>query len=171
MHLIIHPRLLSGSITVIPSKSQAHRLLICAAFADSETKLICPETNRDIEATAACLRALGADISREKYGYRINPVSKLPAKAVLPCSDSGSTLRFLLPVVGALGITADFLLEGRLAQRPLSPLWEEMHRMGCSLFFTASNILTCEGKLISGKYRIDGGVSSQFITGFFLHQH
>ena len=64
MDILIHPTKLSGSVEAIPSKSQAHRLLICAAFSDGETELVCPDTNRDIEATAACLRALGADIKR-----------------------------------------------------------------------------------------------------------
>ena len=62
MDIIIHPTPLSGRITVIPSKSQAHRLLICAAFSKGKTALLCPETNRDIEATADCLTALGADM-------------------------------------------------------------------------------------------------------------
>ena len=64
MDVTIQPGLLSGDIQAIPSKSQAHRLLICAAFADNDTTLICPDTNRDIEATVSCLNALGAKISR-----------------------------------------------------------------------------------------------------------
>jgi len=168
MNLIISPGKLSGTIQVIPSKSQAHRLLICAAFADKPTFLNCPETSRDIEATVNCLRALGASIHRDPNGYQIIPVKNIPAKATLPCSDSGSTLRFLLPVAGALGINTDFLLEGRLAKRPLSPLWEEMERMGCSLSFNDSNVLTCTGRLQPGKYTIDGSVSSQFITGLLF---
>ena len=60
MDITIHPGKLSGTVNVIPSKSQAHRYLICAAFADHPTQLVCPETNRDIEATVDCLNALGA---------------------------------------------------------------------------------------------------------------
>lgn len=168
MDLTIFPGKLSGTIQVIPSKSQAHRMLICAAFADGPTLLHCTDTNRDIEATAACLNALGARIHRTKSGYTIEPVETVPATAVLPCRDSGSTLRFLLPVAGALGVEGDFLLEGRLAQRPLSPLWEEMHRMGCLLSFTDANTLHCSGKLQAGEYRIDGSVSSQFISGLLF---
>ena len=70
MDIIIQPGKLSGTIEVIPSKSQAHRLLICAAFADRPTTLLCPETNRDIEATADCLNALGAQITRTDTGYQ-----------------------------------------------------------------------------------------------------
>lgn len=168
MDLKIYPGKLSGILSVIPSKSQAHRLLICAAFADGPTQLYCPEISRDMDATAACLNALGAGIQRTSYGYHIEPVRRIPTSATLSCKDSGSTLRFLLPVVGALGIDALFLLEGRLAQRPLSPLWEEMVRMGCSLSYTGERQLQCSGKLKPGTYRIDGGVSSQFITGLLL---
>lgn len=80
-----------------------------------------------------CLNALGADITRTESGYRVVPVKEIPKQAALLCHDSGSTLRFLLPVAGALGIDATFHLEGRLPSRPLSPLWEEMERMGCTL--------------------------------------
>lgn len=170
MDITLTPRRLQGQITVIPSKSQAHRLLICAAFADKETALICPETNRDIEATADCLTALGAGIQRTENGYRIVPVSQIPKTATLPCGESGSTLRFLLPVAGALGVDATFLLEGRLPQRPLSPLWEEMERMGCCLSRPTENTLRCARRLRQGAYTIDGGVSSQFISGlYFAH--
>lgn len=168
MDICIHPRRLRGEIAAIPSKSQAHRLLISAAFADRETTLICPETNRDIEATAACLRALGADIRRTDTGYTVLPIRELPRCAVLPCSESGSTLRFLLPVAGALGVDATFTMEGRLPARPLSPLWEEMVRMGCTLTRPTENTIRCRGRLQSGLYTIDGGVSSQFITGLLF---
>ena len=168
MDLIIHPGKLTGNISIIPSKSQAHRMLICAAFADKPTFLDCPDTNRDIEATVSCLNALGANIRRTENGYEITPVQQIPQTAVLTCRDSGSTLRFLLPVAGALGVEASFQLESRLAQRPLSPLKEEMERMGCEIQFTDSSTLQCRGRLLPGEYRIDGGVSSQFISGLLF---
>lgn len=168
MDLTIYPKKLSGIVNAIPSKSQAHRLLICAAFADGPTTLICPETNDDIQTTAICLNALGADIRRSDSGYKIIPVKSIPHEALLDCGESGSTLRFLLPVVGALGIDATFRMGGRLPRRPLSPLWEEMERMGCRLSRPAENTIRCQGKLIAGDYFIDGGISSQFITGLLF---
>ena len=168
MDITIHPRSLRGAIQIIPSKSIAHRYLICAAFADSETTLICPETNRDIEATVDCLNALGADIHRTDSGYMIGPISVIPETAILNCYESGSTLRFLLPIVGALGVDATFQMAGRLPQRPLSPLWEEMERMGCTLTHPTADTIRCQGKLRPGEYVIDGGVSSQFITGLLF---
>ena len=168
MDITISPRILNGTVNIIPSKSQAHRLLICAAFADKPTMLYCTETNRDIEATAACLKALGAKIFRNENGYLVYPVVNIPNCAILNCQESGSTLRFMLPVAGALGVDATFLMEGRLPQRPLSPLWEEMERMGCTLSRPSENTIHCTGKLRSGEYTVDGGVSSQFITGLLL---
>ena len=168
MDITITPTRLSGTVQIIPSKSQAHRLLICAAFAEHETVLRCPDTNRDIEATADCLRALGAEITRDAAGYTVFPIRSVPASAVLPCRDSGSTLRFLLPVAGALGVDTVFQMEGRLPQRPLSPLWEEMERMGCTLTRPTESTIRCRGKLKAGAYTVSGGVSSQFITGLLL---
>ena len=168
MDITIFPSPLSGPVTAIPSKSQAHRLLICAAFADARTVLNCPQTNRDIEATADCLRALGADILRSDSGYTVTPIAQVPESAVLPCGESGSTLRFMLPIVGALGVDAVFEMEARLPERPLSPLWEEMERMGCTLTRPTANTLRCQGKLRGGEYVISGGVSSQFITGLLF---
>ena len=170
MDLTISPRPLKGDITVIPSKSQAHRLLICAAFADAPTDLICPDTNRDIEATVDCLNALGASISRTDSGYCVVPMKAVPETATLNCCESGSTLRFMLPIVGSLGVDATFQMAGRLPQRPLSPLWEEMERMGCTLTRPTADTLRCAGKLRPGKYTIDGGVSSQYITGLLFAQ-
>lgn len=168
MDITILPEKLAGTVCAIPSKSQAHRLLICAAFADAPTVLICPDTNRDMDATADCLNALGANIQKTSEGYTVSPVQTIPDSAELHCHDSGSTLRFLLPVVGALGVKATFVLEGRLPQRPMSPLWEEMERTGCRLSRPTENTISCEGKLQPGDFTIAGNVSSQFITGLLL---
>ena len=170
MNITITPRTLRGEIQVIPSKSQAHRFLICAAFADRPTQIVCNESNQDIEATVACLRALGTQIIPTDSGYSVFPIKNIPDTAVLDCNESGSTLRFMLPIVGALGVDGTFLLKGRLANRPLSPLWEEMERMGCTLSRPTQNTIRCIGKLKKGAYIIDGSVSSQFITGLmFAH--
>ena len=168
MNITITPNKLCGSISAISSKSQAHRLLICSAFADKKTILNCANTNEDIEATADCLRSLGAEIIRQNQQYIVKPVTHTPETAQLYCRESGSTLRFMLPIVGALGIDAVFHLEGRLSKRPLSPLWEEMERMGCTLSRPTDNTIRCNGKLLPGTYSIDGSVSSQFITGLLF---
>ena len=145
MDLVITPSVLRGNIEAIPSKSQAHRLLICAAFSDTSTRIYCEETNQDIEATISCLNALGADIRRTSYGYHVDPVRVAPETAVIDCDQSGSTLRFLLPIVCALGIHATIHMSGRLPERPLSPMWEELVRMGCQLSRTSKNVIQTTG--------------------------
>lgn len=168
MDITIFPRQLSGTIRAISSKSQAHRLLICAAFSNAETTLICTDTNEDIEATADCLRSLGADICRKDGIYSVTPITDLPHSADLHCRESGSTLRFMLPIIGALGVAGTFHLKGRLSQRPLSPLWEEMERMGCQLSRPNESTVLCQGQLSPGTYNIAGNISSQFITGLLF---
>ena len=170
MDITLQPTKLRGQVAVIPSKSQAHRYLICAALADKPTAISCAETSRDMDATADCLRALGAKIEKTDWGYRVTPIREIPETAVLPCRDSGSTLRFLLPVAGALGVDATFQMEGRLPQRPLSPLWEELERMGCTLSRPTADTVRIRGRLRSGAYSIPGNVSSQYISGLlFAH--
>lgn len=168
MDLTIHPRPLCGTIKAISSKSQAHRILICAAFSAQPTTIECADTNEDIDATVECLNALGACITRNTTGFFVQPLQVIPQHAVLNCKESGSTLRFMLPICGALGVDTTFLLSGRLPYRPLSPLWEEMERMGCTLSKPAENTIHCSGKLSSGKFTIAGNISSQFITGLLF---
>ena len=168
MDITIYPRRLQGTISAIPSKSQAHRLLICAAFSDKPTRLICSQTNEDIEATARCLRALGANIIRTEIGYDVQPAATVPSSATLDCGESGSTLRFLLPIVCALGVRSVFQMHGRLPYRPLSPLWEELCRMGCRLSRPSDNTIATTGKLHAGDFQIRGDVSSQFISGLLF---
>ena len=168
MDLRIFPGKLTGQTAAIPSKSQAHRLLICAALADGPTQLHCAQSNRDLDATAACLNALGAAVRATENGFSVRPMEHIPAKATLPCGESGSTLRFLLPLAAALGVEATFRLEGRLPQRPLSPLWEELERKGCQLCRPTPDTILCRGQLQPGSFRLSGSISSQYFTGLML---
>lgn len=160
----------SGTITAIPSKSHAHRLLICAAFcsAGTETVIECGRSNDDIDATARCLNALGADIRYNNGYFYVKPIKSPVDNALLDVGESGSTLRFLVPVVSALGVTAHFQMKGRLPNRPLSPLREEMIAHGVTFSEIGSNPLTMCGKLRGGDFSFDGGISSQFTTGLLL---
>ncbi len=169
MKLSISPSTPKGQINAIASKSAAHRALICAAFSDRPTKIVCEATNNDIEATAACLSALGARVERRAPYYTVTPVrpENITRGAVLPAGESGSTLRFLLPVAAALGAECTFTMEGRLPQRPLSPLSEELEAHGIKLIKNG-NELTVHGKLCGNSFCIDGGVSSQFVSGLLF---
>ena len=168
MDILITPNKLHGSIFAVPSKSEAHRVLICSAFSDRPTTIVCPDTSQDIEATADCLRQLGAVINRTEEGYHVNPIFNPPCSAQLYCYESGTTLRFLLPIVGALGIDTTFHLEGRLPYRPLSPLWDVMQAHGCHLSKPSENTIRCQGKLLCGAFTIVGNISSQFISGLLI---
>lgn len=163
----IEPATLSGRIDAIPSKSAAHRLLICAAFADRETFLEIGSTSEDIEATIRCLRAFGTEIYRESGGLRILP-GKTVSQCATDCGESGSTLRFLLPVAAALGIDASFQMHGRLPNRPIFPLDRELQSGGCRLSRPQNDILRIEGRLKSGLYTLPGNVSSQYISGMLF---
>ena len=133
MNVTIQPGPRQGRVRIPASKSQAHRLLLCAALGEGETELLCGGLSADIRATMDCLRALGAGIWQEGERLRVKPIRTAPRSCALPCGESGSTLRFLLPQAGALGTEAVFHRKGRLPQRPLRPLDEELRSHGMKL--------------------------------------
>lgn len=167
MNAVITPSLTQGKIRAIASKSAAHRLLICAALAEGDSAVRCENINDDISATVACLCALGAEIKREGDCFKVRPIRRINKNALLDCGESGSTLRFLIPVCAALSADASFLMRGRLSERPLSPLQEELESRGIG-FERNGNILTVTGCLREIDISIDGGVSSQFISGLLM---
>lgn len=167
MKAVITPSPLIGNIDAPASKSVAHRALICAAFADKPTKVKCSTTSVDIEATAQCLRELGAKISKTEYGFLVEPITRTAESVTLNCHESGSTLRFMLPVAATSGKVISLYGEGKLPQRPITQLCSALTEHGVSL--SADSLpLTLEGKLTAGTYEISGEVSSQFISGLLL---
>jgi 3-phosphoshikimate 1-carboxyvinyltransferase len=170
MDVKIFPARLNGAVNAIPSKSQAHRALICAALADKPTRVECNGESEDILATAACLSALGAGIERESGAYVVRPLKQETNSGIvtLPCGESGSTFRFMLPIVGALGRKVCFIPKGRLPERPLSPLYEELVSHGAELSPQGSVPFHAAGWLKPGRYSLDAGVSSQFISGLLF---
>lgn len=168
MNIKLTPSPTGGEIRAVASKSVAHRMLICAAFANTETRIFCGELNADIEATVACLEALGAQIKRVGQYLEVRRAPKLLKNAVLPCGESGSTLRFLIPVCAFLGADASFLMSGRLPERPLSPLREELEKCGVEFSEAGSNPMPVRGQVRNNEFNIRGDVSSQFISGLML---
>lgn len=158
----------TGRVHIPASKSQAHRLLICAALGEGECTLRCEGASNDITATVRCLNALGADIRIKGEEITVRPIERAKeGTCILPCGESGSTLRFLLPLVGALGADAVFEMEGRLPQRPLAPLDAVLEAHGMRLERDGARLI-CSGKLHAGTYSVSGGVSSQYISGLLM---
>lgn len=157
-----------GQVRIISSKSDGHRSLIAAALAAEESVLFVDGWSEDLEATVRCLRALGADIYQEPSGIEVIPVPKNPqGEAVLDCGESGSTLRFLLPVAAALGRETVFEGHGRLPERPIGILLDELVQHGCTVSSDRLPV-KLEGQLQSGTYTLPGNISSQFITGLLF---
>ncbi len=161
---------LKGTVSIPSSKSVAHRILICAALSDMPSKIRCTGYGKDVLATADCLNQLGAEIEIIDDIIKVSPVKKINknTRCILNCGESGSTLRFLLPIAAALDTSAEFHGEGRLPQRPLSPLYEQMAAHGVSMNPNGSLPLTCDGKLKGGRYTLGGNVSSQFVSGLLM---
>lgn len=157
-----------GTVHVPSSKSQLHRLLIAAALGAQPVTITHNGLSDDIRATAACLCALGAELTLDAQSISVRPITHVPTgECVLRCGESGSTLRFLLPLCGALGVQAVFLMEGRLPQRPLAPLDAELTAHGMALARVGAR-LRVSGQLRGGAFTLAGNVSSQYITGLLL---
>lgn len=170
MDVSITPHDLFGTVEAIPSKSCAHRALICASFANGTTNITCPCISEDIQVTVDCLKALGTTIARTKQGFRVVPAKgqNRPQSVKLNCKESGTTLRFLLPLLGALHVNATISAEGRLFSRPLDPLISELSAHGMSFTWQGEKFLEVSGQLTNGSFELPGDISSQFISGLLL---
>jgi len=164
MKVKITPQRLKGTIRAVASKSYAHRALICAALADGPSRICISDSAKDIEATIRCLKTLGSKITRENDTYFVTPIDRKNQDAViLDCGESGSTLRFLVPVVAALGRKAQFIGGGKLLSRPMDELEKVLLLHGAE--YKDGHL---QGKLEGGTFIIKGDVSSQFISGMLL---
>ena len=172
----ITPAPLAGTVPAIASKSMAHRIIIAAALANGVTQVACNTTCADIDATVRCLTSLGARIERTAEGFSVHPMPKSTehgllralAGASLDCGESGSTLRFMLPVACALGADALFTGAGRLGERPLAPLSDELIAAGSDLEGLGGFPLRTHGRIRPGRFELPGNVSSQYVSGLLL---
>ncbi|MEG2000521.1 MAG: 3-phosphoshikimate 1-carboxyvinyltransferase, partial [Evtepia sp.] len=171
MTVTVFPAAFQGRIAAVSSKSQAHRALICAALSQTPTRLFCADTSEDIDATVRCLVSMGAEIQYENSCFFITPISQVRGKRSEPhrldCGESGSTLRFLLPIVCALGMHATFRMSKRLSERPLAPLEAALSMHGVHMT-RKSGMLDCSGTLKAGAFTLPGDVSSQYASGLLL---
>ena len=174
MNITITPAKLAGTIVPPPSKSQAHRALIAAALAHGESVISNVALSQDIEATLRCLEELGAEFTVDGStitvrGMGANAMSPLRRMAYprLDCGESGSTLRFLIPIALAVRGGGIFTGSGRLMERPLKPYFDLFDEKGIA-YELKDNTLTVSGLLEPGEYRLPGDVSSQFFTGLLF---
>ena len=171
MDITITPAKLEGSVTPPPSKSQAHRALIAAALAGGESVISNVAFSQDIEATLDCLDNLGASFERDGSTVTVrgmgagamSPLRRL-AYPHLNCGESGSTLRFLIPIALAVRGGGVFTGRGRLMERPQQPYFDLFDEKGI-YHELKDGVLTVTGMLAPGEYRLPGDVSSQFVTG------
>ena len=164
MNVKISPCTLDGDVIAPPSKSAAHRAFLCAALAEKKSEIVIGELSKDLQATVRCIDSLGGNVVRKGDTVEIRPVGGV-GKALLDCGESGSTLRFFLPVAAALGTEATFFGSGKLPSRPIGELLSVLR--GCTV--SSERLpLTVRGRLQSGGFRLRGDVSSQYVTGLLF---
>ena len=169
MDIKIIPSKLRGSVSIPASKSIVHRALISAALADGVSVISNVTFSQDIYATIDALKAIGAEIEVSGNTVTVKGLSEnTPETADINCAESGSTLRFLIPVTSALGISAVYSGRGRLPERPITPYIRELSEKGIHFDYNNTMPFTVSGKLRSGIFKLEGNVSSQFVTGLLF---
>ena len=163
----IKPRLMGGTIKAIPSKSYAHRIMLCAMLSNMQTQIAGNYESKDMEATLSCVQALGSKVKIQNNVLYLSPDKKRPNSAILDCIESGSTVRFILPIVAALGIEATVNGKEGLQKRPLKDLVDVLRDHG-EIIDSETLPINMKGKITPGIYKIRGDVSSQYITGLLL---
>ena len=170
MNIQVEPRTLSGTVSIPASKSMTHRMLICAALAEGTSVIEHVSFSKDITATMEALSALGADFETNGSTVTVTGINQVATTqtAEMNCCESGSTLRFLIPVAAALGVHATFHGQGRLPQRPITAYVRELSKNGITFDYQNTMPFTIHGQLQSGTYYLEGDVSSQYITGLLF---
>lgn len=169
MEVKITPKKLIGRVSAPSSKSASHRVMIAAALAGGVSELSNISSSKDIEATAGAMTALGANILCDDGVYTVMGIKTPAEKAVVDCCESGSTLRFIIPIAAALGCECEFRGSGKLPERPITPYIREMGKHGVTITRQEGVMpFSMSGKLTGGEYELEGNISSQFITGLLF---
>ena len=163
------PFIPSGTVNVPPSKSDVHRAIICAAMANGVSRISPVALSNDIKATIGCIKALGAEAVLENNVLTVDGTNMYKNKtALLDCGESGSTLRFFIPIAAVGNVNATFVGKGKLPQRPIGIFTKALPKAGTVCKTEGGLPLEIKGQLKSGIFEIPGNVSSQFITGLLL---
>lgn len=170
MDISVKGAVVNGEVKILSSKSELHRLLIISAFAKDKTRIeYYGKPSKDVLATLSCIRALGALVAEEEGAFIVTPIKEVTKDtADVFCNESGSTLRFILPVFSAVGKSFSVTVGGRLNERPLSPMYEILAENGVKMSGNGSYPLSVSGRFTGGNVSIKGDVSSQFISGLLM---
>ena len=169
MEVKITPKRLIGRVSAPSSKSASHRVMIAAALAGGVSELSNISSSKDIEATAAAMTAFGANVYCDDGVYTVMGIKDPAEKAVVDCGESGSTLRFIIPVAAAFGCECEFHGSGKLPERPITPYIRELGKHGVTITREEGVMpFSMSGKLTGGEYELEGNISSQFITGLLF---
>lgn len=169
MEMKVSPSKLIGRVAAPSSKSFSHRMLIAAALADGVSEVSGISSSKDIEATVGAMTALGAKIFSEDGLFTVMGIKEPAEKTDIDCCESGSTLRFVIPIAAALGCEGRFFGSGKLPERPITPYIREFAKHGVSIVREEGVMpFSMSGRLTGGDYELEGDVSSQFITGLLF---
>ncbi|MEE1077018.1 MAG: 3-phosphoshikimate 1-carboxyvinyltransferase [Acutalibacteraceae bacterium] len=165
----VMPATFKGEVTLPPSKSDVHRAILCASLSKGKSVISPVDLSQDISATIDCAKALGADITIDGKTAYVDGTNLFKNKeAVLNCRESGSTLRFFIPVASVGGVNATFTGKGRLPERPIGIYLDCLPKAGVECKTEGGLPLSISGTLQAGEFTVPGNVSSQFITGLLL---
>lgn len=164
----LKPSRLCGSVTAPPSKSAAHRAILCAALAKGISVIQNIALSDDMRATIGAIQAMGATVQYENQTLQIDTTGSWAKSAQIDCGESGSTLRFFIPVAAALGMHAEFIGHGRLPQRPIGVYLDCLPTHGVTCQTEGGLPFQISEQLTPGQFVLPGNISSQFITGLLL---
>ena len=170
MAIKITPHQLSGGIAVPPSKSMAHRAIICASLAQGRSVITNIEYSKDIEATIGAMKSLGTMIfEHEDYLEIDGTTTFMKNQCEINCFESGSTLRFMVPISLVCENNLHFIGEGRLGKRPMQVYYDIFDQQGISYLYRENVLdLYVRGRMHGGEFHLPGDVSSQFISGLLF---
>lgn len=173
----IYPKKLNGEVKIPPSKSMAHRAVICAALGDGVSKVTNIDYSDDIIATIEAMSSLGARITKKEEYLEVCGIKSpeniefklVKSERLIDCNESGSTLRFLVPIAALFDGVNRFVGRGNLGKRPLDTYYDIFDKQNIRYFHKEGVLdLKTEGKLQSGEFKVKGNISSQFITGLLF---
>lgn len=173
----VYPAELKGDIKIPPSKSMAHRAVICASLSDGTSRITNIDYSDDIIATIKAMEALGAIIVQKEDYLEVTGVNSkdnkikytIESERLIDCNESGSTLRFIVPIASLFDGVNRFIGRGNLGKRPLDTYYNIFNEQGIKYSYKEGILdLRTEGKLKSGEFKVKGNISSQFITGLLF---